>query len=112
MLSLARGVVHYLRRTASEPEPVVGSWRKNLRRANADGDMVTERRPARRHRGRRVIAAVKFLRRALAILLIIVAHTFLLNLPHPPSVTLGVAYGASALCSAAAAWRLWWRTFD
>lgn len=77
--------------------------------------MVTERRPTRRHRGRRVIgdsAAVEFLTRALAILLIVVAHAFLLNLPHTPSVALGVAYGASTLCSAAAAWRLWCRTFD
>jgi CBS-domain-containing membrane protein len=52
-------------------------------------------------------ARVRFLTRALAVLLVVVAYTFLLNLPHPPSAALGVGYGVSAVCSACAAWLLW-----
>ena len=50
---------------------------------------------------------MRFLTGALAVLLVLVAYAFLLNVPHPPSVALGFAYGASALVLIAAAWRLW-----
>ena len=47
---------------------------------------------------------------ALAVLLVLVAYAFLLNLPHPRSVELGFAYGVSAVVLIAAAWRLWCQT--
>ena len=53
---------------------------------------------------------MRFLTGALAVLLVLVAYAFLLNVPHPPSAALGVAYGASALVLIAAAWRLWCQT--
>lgn len=53
---------------------------------------------------------MRFLTGALAVLLALVAYALLLNLPHPPSVALGFAYGASALVLIAAAWRLWCHT--
>jgi len=55
----------------------------------------------------RPAAVVTFLQRALAVLLVILTHAFALNVPHPPSTALGVAYAVSALCLAIAAWRLW-----
>ena len=57
-------------------------------------------------------ALTKLLTRALAVLLVAVAHGFLLNLPHPPSVELGFAYGASVVALAVAAGLLWRRTMD
>jgi hypothetical protein len=48
-----------------------------------------------------------FLQRALAVLFVVLVHAFVLNVPHPPSPALGVAYAFSALCLAIAAWRLW-----
>lgn len=39
-------------------------------------------------------------------------YGFLFNLPHPPSTALGFADGASAVCLAIAAWRLWLPTMD
>lgn len=51
-----------------------------------------------------------FLRRACAVFLGIMTHAFLLNVPHPPTFALGVAYAVSAACLAVAAWRLWWPT--
>lgn len=76
---------------------------------------------AKRDRTRRDVARLRpatarrtgvatFLRRACAVFLGIVTHAFLLNVPHPPSVALGVAYAVSAACLAVAAWRLWWPT--
>jgi len=62
--------------------------------------------------GPRLVAAPAFTTRALAVVLVLVAYGFLGAVPHPPSIALGVAYGASALCLAVAAWRLWRRTFD
>jgi Na+/melibiose symporter-like transporter len=53
---------------------------------------------------------MRFLTGALAVLLVRVAYAFLLNLPHPPSVALGFAYGASALVLIAAARWLWCQT--
>ena len=50
------------------------------------------------------------LRRACAVLLAVVGYVFLLNVPHVPSDALGIAYAASGLCLAVAAWRLWWPT--
>ncbi len=55
---------------------------------------------------------MKLLTRALAVFFVVVAHAFLLNLPHPPSTALGFAYGASVVCLAVAAWLLWRRTMD
>ena len=52
-------------------------------------------------------AVATFLQRALAVFLVLVTHAFLLNVPHPASPALGVAYAVSALCLAIAAWRLW-----
>jgi hypothetical protein len=57
-------------------------------------------------------ALTKFLTRAFAVTLLVVAHGFLLNLPHPPSLALGVAYGASVVCLAVAAGLLWRHTMD
>ena len=54
----------------------------------------------------------RFLARSLAVVLVVVAHAFLLNLGHPPSTTLGFAYVASFVCLAAAAGLLWYRTMD
>lgn len=50
--------------------------------------------------------------RAVAVLLVLVAYGFLGSVPHPPSPLLGVAYAASGLCLAVAAWRLWIPTFE
>ncbi len=50
--------------------------------------------------------------RALAVALVIVAHAFLLNLAHPPSVAMGFAYGGSVVFLAVAAGLLWRRTLD
>lgn len=55
---------------------------------------------------------VKFLQRALAIFLVVVTYAFLLNVPHPPSAELGVAYAASAVFLSIAAWRVWRRTME
>lgn len=55
---------------------------------------------------------MRFLTGALAVLLVVVAHAFLLNVPHPPSVALGFAYGASALALIVGAWRLWCQTLS
>jgi hypothetical protein len=57
-------------------------------------------------------ALTKFLTRALAVTLLVIAHGFLLNLPHPPSLASGFAYGASVVCLAVAAGLLWRRTMD
>lgn len=59
-----------------------------------------------------VTVAVTFLTRTLSILLAVVCYAFLLNVPNPPSVVLGIAYGAAAICLAVAAWRLMARTMD
>ena len=40
----------------------------------------------------RQVASKKFLGRALAVCLVVVAHAFLLNLGHPATVALGFAY--------------------
>ncbi len=69
----------------------------------------------RRYRRRCVMqraALMKFLTRALAVLLVVVAHGFLLNLGHPASTALGIAYAACVVCLAAAAWMLWRRTME
>lgn len=60
----------------------------------------------------RSAALNKFLVRALAVLLVVVAHAFLLNLGNPASTTLRFAYAASFVCLAAAAGLLWYRTMD
>lgn len=57
-------------------------------------------------------ARTKFLVRALAVTLVVVAHAFVLNLAHPPTVGLGFAYAASAICLGAAAALLWHKTSD
>ena len=57
-------------------------------------------------------ALTRFLLRALAIAFVVIVHAFVLNIPHPPSVELGFAYGASAVCLAVAAGLLWRRTMD
>jgi hypothetical protein len=71
--------------------------RKTARRGDAHQDMDSSRRTA----------VLTFLQRALAVLFVVLVHAFLLNVPHPPSPALGVAYAFSALCLAIAAWRLW-----
>jgi hypothetical protein len=60
----------------------------------------------------RHVALTKLLTRALAVTLVVVAHGFLLNVPHPPSTALGVAYAGSVVCLAVAAGLLWRRTMD
>lgn len=55
---------------------------------------------------------MRFFTRALAVILVVVAHGFLLSVGSPPTVALGFAYGASGVFSAAAAWMLWRRTMD
>jgi hypothetical protein len=75
-----------------------GARRKTARRGDAHQIMSNARRPS---------AVLTFLQRALAVLFVVLVHAFLLNVPHPPSPALGVAYAFSALCLAIAAWRLW-----
>lgn len=68
-----------------------------------------------KRRCRRIVrhaAVVTLLTRALAVVPVVVAHAFLLNVPHPPSTALGFAYGGSAVCLAVAAWLLWSGTTD
>jgi hypothetical protein len=60
----------------------------------------------------RQAALETFFTRALAITLVVVAHGFALNVPHPPSAALGVAYAGSVVCLAVAAGLLWRRTMD
>lgn len=55
---------------------------------------------------------MRFFTSALAVILVIVAHVFLLSVGSPPTVALRFAYGASGVFSAAAAWMLWRRTID
>jgi hypothetical protein len=57
-------------------------------------------------------AAKKLLARATAVLLVVVAHAFLLNLAHPATPALGFAYAVSFLCLALGAGLLWYRTMD
>lgn len=57
-------------------------------------------------------ATKRFLARATAVLLVVVAHAFLLNLAHPATTALGFAYAASFVCLAAVAGLLWYRTMD
>ena len=71
--------------------------RQTTARADADHGMRTTR-PS---------AVLTFLQRGLAILFVVLTHAFVLNVAHPPSPALGVAYAISALCLAVAAWRLW-----
>ncbi len=54
----------------------------------------------------------KLLARATAVLLVVVAHAFLLNLGHPATTALGFAYAASVVGLAAAAGVLWYRTMN
>jgi len=60
----------------------------------------------------RQVASKKLLGRALAVCLLIVAHAFLLNLGHPGTVALGLAYAGCAVGLAVAAGLLWYRTMD
>jgi hypothetical protein len=83
-----------------QPPPATG--RKNGWRPDAQPRVSTVRQVALR----------RFLQRSLAVFLVVVAHAFLLNVPHPPSPALGVVYAASALCLAIAAWRLWLPTMQ
>ena len=57
-------------------------------------------------------AARKLLARATAVLLVVIAHAFLLNLAHPASTALGFAYAVSFVFLAAAAGLLWYRTMQ
>lgn len=52
-------------------------------------------------------ALMRFFTRALAVILVVVAHGFLLNLGHPATTALGFAYGASIICLGVAAALLW-----
>lgn len=56
--------------------------------------------------------ATTFLRRAAAVLLGVVCYVFLLSVPQAASGALAIAYAASGLCLAVAAWRLWWPTLQ
>ena len=58
------------------------------------------------------LALMRFLTRALAVALVVVAHGFLLNLGHPATTALGFAYGACVICLAVAAALLWRTTMD
>jgi len=60
----------------------------------------------------RQAALERIFTRALAITLVVVAHGFVLNIPHPPSTALGFAYAGSVVCLAVAAGLLWRRTMD
>ncbi len=60
----------------------------------------------------RQAAVMRFLTRALAITLVVIAHAFVLNLGDPASALLGGAYGASVVVLAVAAVLLWRRTMD
>lgn len=55
-------------------------------------------------------AVMRFLTRALAVVLVVVAHAFLLNLGHPATTALGVAYGACVVVLGVAAALLWRRS--
>ncbi len=85
-----------MRSRKRDPTPR-SAGRKTARGDDAHGDMSAARPNA----------VMTFLQRALAVLLVLLTHAFLLNVPHPPSPALGVAYALSALCLAIAAWRLW-----
>ena len=74
--------------------------RRSADRDDADRGMSSARRSA----------VMTYLRRAVAVCLALVTYAFLHNVPHPPSIALGIAYAISALCLAVAAWRLWWPT--
>jgi len=76
--------------------------RKTASRADANPRMETTRRTG----------VTTFLRRACAVLLAVVGYAFFASVSHPPSVALGIAYAASGLCLAVAAWRLWWPTMQ
>ncbi len=52
-------------------------------------------------------ALMRFFTRALAVVLVVVAHGFLLNLGDPRTTALGFAYGASIVCLGVAAALLW-----
>jgi len=58
------------------------------------------------------VASKTFLVRALAVILVVVAHAFLRNVAHPATTALGFAYAGSAVALAAAAGLLWYRTMD
>jgi len=55
---------------------------------------------------------MNFALRALAICCIVVAHGFAFSLGNPPSVGLGLAYGASIVGLGVAAVLLWRKTVD
>lgn len=57
-------------------------------------------------------ALMRFLTRALAVVLVVIAHAFLLNLGHPATTALGFAYGASVVFLAVAAALLWRKSMD
>ncbi len=96
--------------------PRTGPMGKNRAAHDADVNMDApsprRTRPIDRARnGTRRGAVAAVLKRALAVMLVVVAYGFLGAVPHPPSAALGTAYAASALCLAIAAWRLWRQTF-
>ncbi len=55
---------------------------------------------------------MRFLTRALAVVFVVIAHAFLLNLGHPATTALGFAYAASVIVLAVAAALLWRKTMD
>ena len=57
-------------------------------------------------------AVMRFLARALAVTLVVIAHAFVLNLGHPATALLGIAYALSVVCLGVAAVLLWRRTMD
>lgn len=57
-------------------------------------------------------ALMRFLTRALAVFLVVIAHAFLLNLGHPATTALGFAYVACIICLGVAAALLWRRSMD
>lgn len=58
------------------------------------------------------LALVRYLQRALAVVLLVVTHAFLWSVPNSPSTALGFAYGASAVILVVAAWQLMSRTME
>ncbi len=57
-------------------------------------------------------ALMRFLTRALAVVFVVIAHAFVLNLGHPATIALGFAYAACVICLAVAAALLWRKSMD